>query len=247
MAIGSMLLQRFYLQDRTTAILSSAPGHLSFVLSLGAGTGGNLASIGIVQSIRLLCLTLLVPVIVSFEGFHLPVVGNPTPAAMDLLAVAVLFAICAICGLVGHWFRLPAGILIGSMLASTLGHLTGFFEGVTPQWLALPAYVVMGTLIGTRFSGISIPALAMNASAGLATTAVAVLVSVAAASAAAPITGMPLASVMVAFAPGGVETMSAMALLVGADPAYVAAHHVLRLFMLTALIPLFLRGSTLRR
>jgi uncharacterized membrane protein AbrB (regulator of aidB expression) len=37
--------------------------------------------------------------------------------------------------------------------------------------------------------------------------------------------------------------MSAIALAVDADPAYVAAHHVMRLFMLTALIPIFLRRA----
>ncbi len=34
--------------------------------------------------------------------------------------------------------------------------------------------------------------------------------------------------------------MAAIALLVNADPAFVAAHHVMRLFMLTGMIPLFL-------
>jgi uncharacterized membrane protein AbrB (regulator of aidB expression) len=43
-----------------------------------------------------------------------------------------------------------------------------------------------------------------------------------------------------AFVPGGVEAMAAMAVLLGADPAFVAAHHVMRLFMLTALVPLLI-------
>jgi len=52
---------------------------------------------------------------------------------------------------------------------------------------------------------------------------------------------LPLMQLLIAFAPGGVETMAAMSVLLDADPAFVAAHHVLRLFVLTALVPIVLR------
>ena len=45
---------------------------------------------------------------------------------------------------------------------------------------------------------------------------------------------------LVAFAPGGLETMVAMGAVIGADAGFVAAAHIARLFMLTGLVPLFL-------
>jgi uncharacterized membrane protein AbrB (regulator of aidB expression) len=47
----------------------------------------------------------------------------------------------------------------------------------------------------------------------------------------------------VAFAPGGVEAMAAMALSMDYDPAFVATHHVFRLLFLMALLPLLLGRS----
>ena len=54
---------------------------------------------------------------------------------------------------------------------------------------------------------------------------------------------LPFGMVWVSFAPGGVEGMSAMALSLGYDPAYVATHHIFRLLLLLAILPLFVRGN----
>ena len=58
---------------------------------------------------------------------------------------------------------------------------------------------------------------------------------------------MPLPHVLVAFAPGGLETMVAMAGVVGADPAFVMFHHVARLFFLSAFVPLVLSWKSAQR
>jgi hypothetical protein len=239
MAVTTALLQRAWLYDRTTAVLSSAPGHLSFVISLGAQTRGNLAAISIVQSVRLLCLTIFVPVIVAAGGHAIPA-ASAASAAMPWVQLAALIPLCFAAGYALHRLRVPAGFLIGAMLVSTAAHLAGIAEGAVPAWLAVPCFILMGTMIGTRFSGVRMRELARYAGAGLASTAIAVAFAAAGAGAAMLLTGLPLGPLLIAFAPGGVETMAAIALLANADPAFVAAHHVMRLFMLTALIPLFL-------
>jgi hypothetical protein len=240
MAVTAALLRRALNYDRVTAVLSSAPGHLSFVTSLGAETGGNLAAISIVQSIRLLCLTLFVPLVAAAGGFSGgPQAGLAPAGAMGLAALAAMLPACLAAGWALHWLK-----MIGAMLVSTLLHLTGIVEGAIPGWLAVPCFIAMGTMIGTRFSGVRPRDLARYAGAGLLATAIAVVIAGSAAALASRLTGIPLGPVLVAFAPGGVETMAAIALQVNADPAFVAAHHVMRLFILTALIPLFLGRSS---
>jgi uncharacterized membrane protein AbrB (regulator of aidB expression) len=49
--------------------------------------------------------------------------------------------------------------------------------------------------------------------------------------------GVNPAILIVAFAPGGVEAMAAIALSLGYEPTFVAAHHVFRLFLLSFLMP----------
>jgi membrane AbrB-like protein len=157
-----------------------------------------------------------------------------------LLQLAAMLPACAALGFALHWLRMPAAFLIGAMLVSTLAHLTGLVEGMVPAWLSIPSFVIMGVMIGTRFSGVRLRDLARYAGAGLMTTCIAVAIAGVAAYFASWLTGLPLAPMLVAFAPGGVETMAAIALLINADPAFVAAHHVMRLFILTGLVPIFL-------
>jgi membrane AbrB-like protein len=239
MAVTTGLFRWLYTYDRVTAVLSSTPGHLSFILGLGAVTGGNLAAISVIQSVRLLALTLFVPVFVALGGHELPLAPG-TADALPLLQLAAMLPACAALGFTLHWLRLPAAFLIGAMLVSTVAHLSGLVEGMVPDWLAVPSFIVMGTMIGTRFSGVRPRDLARYAGAGLMTTFIAVAIAGAAAYVSSWLTGLPLGPMLVAFAPGGVETMAAIALLINADPAFVAAHHVMRLFILTALVPIFL-------
>ena len=98
----------------------------------------------------------------------------------------------------------------------------------------------MGTLIGSRFSGITPRTLGNSLAAGMLTTTVAALVSVSASFVAAKMLDLPINHVLIAFAPGGVETMAAMAVLLEVDPSFVAVHHVARLLFLTMLVPILM-------
>ena len=51
------------------------------------------------------------------------------------------------------------------------------------------------------------------------------------------VTGVPLDAALIAFAPGGLETMAAMAVMMHVDTTYVGAHHVLRLVFISFLLP----------
>jgi hypothetical protein len=83
--------------------------------------------------------------------------------------------------------------------------------------------------------------------AGLVSTAIAVGVSGAASAAVAAVLDLPLGQVWVAFAPGGVESMGAMAIALEVDPVYVATHHIFRILLLFAVLPVLLARLSARR
>lgn len=78
---------------------------------------------------------------------------------------------------------------------------------------------------------------------GVMLTLIGLVISITAASLIAYLTNLPLIDVIIAFAPGGLETMVAMGAIVDADPTYVAIHHVARLFFLSIFVPLVLSRS----
>lgn len=237
--VGRHLLSAYWKFDAMTALLSVVPGHLSYVLGLSADTKGDLATISVIQSLRVLSLTLLVPfavVLLGIESGALKMTVTIMTPAMFALSIVMAFA----AGFVLDRLRLPAAYLLGGLIWSTGSHITGTIEGTVSPWVAVPAFITMGALIGTRFYGVTLALLKRAFVAGVVVMLAAFCISAIAAWIVSLFIDAPLSHLLIAFAPGGVETMAAMAVSMNADPAFVAAHHVMRLFILTFLAPIML-------
>jgi membrane AbrB-like protein len=241
----SALLGRVFGFGRMTALLSAAPGHLSYVLSLSEDLRSDIPRVAVVQAMRVFFLTLLVPVLLMLWG-----IDEAPPllviAPMALGSMVALFALSAGAAIVLRRLRVPAAWLLGGMFVSAFGHATELSPGLLPAWLTLGAFTVMGTVIGTRFRGQSLADLRRNLAAGLCVTLVACAIAAIGALVVAEALSLSPALLLIAFAPGGVEVMAAMAVQIGVEPTFVAAHHVFRLVILTVLIPVFV-GCVQRR
>lgn len=240
MALCQLVLTRGFGFDRRSALLASAPGHLSFVMAIATDTRSDVPRISVTQSVRLLSLTLAVPFVALALGVE--VSGNVAPpgAPMAPLHLLVVTLLSVLLGWVFKRLSVPAPLLLGAMVVSAIAHVTELSPGVVPPWLILPAYLVLGALIGTRFSGVTPARLLSGLFAGIAITLVAVGLAVLGAVPIGLALGMPLAHVMVAFAPGGFETMIAMGVVLGVTPGFVAACHITRLLVLSVLLPAML-------
>lgn len=241
-AVSRAVLTRAWGMDGTTALLSAFPGHLSYVLGLSEGIKADLPVISLVQSVRVLALTLIVPLIVTFTGQFPDVAPGPV-ASVDAEVLVIMLAVSGIIGWLFKLARIPAPQLIGGIAVSAALHATDTVSGVVPPELATAAFIALGSMIGTRFSGISLAALKRSLGAGLAVTAFSAGIAALFAFLAAQVTGYPVSTLLIAFAPGGLETMVAISVAMGMDPTFVAAHHVSRLLMLTFIVPLFLIGK----
>ena len=234
------VLQRYFGFDARSALLASAPGHLSFVMAIAAETQSDLARISVTQSVRLLALTLLVPFAALAMGVDLSGRMVLPGAAMALVPMIGVIVLGVGLGWIFGKLNVPAPLLLGPMVVSALAHLTGVVTGTLPAWLLLPAYLVLGSLIGTRFSGVPLARFVSGLGAGVAITVIAVVMAGLGALPVAWALGMPLAHVLVAFAPGGLETMIAIGVVLGVIPGFVAACHIARLLVLSVYLPMML-------
>ncbi len=243
MATCRFVLNRWFGFAPRSAVLASAPGHLSFVLALAASAGGDVMRVTVAQSVRLLSLTLVVPAVAVLMGLDLSGPVFAAPERLSFLHLVALVVVSLVVAAILKPLRVPAPILIGALVTSALAHLTDLAPGVLEPRVTAACLIVMGTLIGSRFVGVTPRQLAQVAGAGLTTTVVTVCLAFLAALPTAYLLGMPVAHVLVAFAPGGLETMIVMGAVLGANPGFVAAAHVGRLLMLSVLIPLFVARS----
>lgn len=232
---GWMLVAVFKL-DPGTAYLSSFPGHLSFVLGIASAGVGNSRQIVIIQVIRILMLTIVVPIGAVF----LPIDHFAPPVRTDFLSVWQLLALAAGCIAVGLVFiklKVPAGLVLGSMAAATAAKLGALYTEAIPGPLVLVTFVLTGALIGSRFAGITRKEFVSAAKGGIIATAMTVGIVSLVAWGVSMLVDMPYGQIWLGLSPGALEGMGALGIALGYDTAFIAAHHVIRLLMLSFAIP----------
>jgi len=235
-SITGWVLARLFGLDRGTAYLSSFPGHLSFIMGIASAGIGDPRQIAIIQVIRILILTVAVPVGTLF----LPVAHFPlpdAPAVMSPVTLVLLAIGCALAGWIFVRLKVPAGFVLGAMAASTAAKLGGLFDGAMPPVLVVITFIMTGALIGSRFAGISRAELQRAAVGGLIATGLTVGITTLVVFCVSLFVEMPFGQIWVGLAPGALEGMGALGIALGYDTAFVAAHHVIRLLLLSFAIP----------
>ncbi len=134
--------------------------------------------------------------------------GTTPPAPVSAVAAApvTMLATVLVGAIAGYGFHLigvPAGFLLGAMVANAALHLSGLVSGGVPDLLLIPAFVVLGMMVGVRFRDFGAALLRQVLAAGVAGFVVSLTVAVAGAVLASNLTGLPLLATLLAFAPGG--------------------------------------------
>jgi membrane AbrB-like protein len=160
----------------------------------------------------------------------------PTDIASPL-GLAVLVGGSLAVALVLRLMRFPASWMFGAMLASSVLHGTGLVEGGLPPWLRNIALVGIGALIGSRFARMRLSTLRQHVNAGLGSFAIAILISAVFVGVLLATTQVKFSDIVVAFAPGAMDAMLALALTLHIDPIFVGAHHLSRFVFVSITIP----------
>jgi len=234
---SSIYLQRVHGWDPTSALLAGSPGALSQITMLAAEKGADVAAIAVVQTMRVIILTAALPLLLALTG----IAPSAPAAAISLIAspfeLAVLAAAAVATALLLRLANFPASWMFGAMIASAVLHGTGLIEGGLPPWMRGVALVGIGALIGTRFARIKVSTMLSHFNAGLGSFAVAIVTSAIFVAIIALTTNVRLADVMVAFAPGAMDAMLALALTLHIDPIFVGAHHISRFVFVSITTP----------
>jgi hypothetical protein len=110
-------------------------------------------------------------------------------------------------------------------------------DGGLPPIVRSIALVGIGTLIGSRFSRMRMSTLGRHLTAGLGSFAVASVITAVFVTIVALTTHVRFSDVLVAYAPGAMDAMLALALTLHIDPIFVGAHHLSRFIFVTIATP----------
>jgi membrane AbrB-like protein len=191
----------------------------------------------IAQCIRLFFLVAALPALISWMSPASAYHAGPGEIG-SLFDILLLIAVSAAAGYALEWMRVPAGLMLGPMLASAGLELSGVISGTAPAFVLIPANVVLGVMIGARFSHFTFTEFREALKEGFSGFLIALAIALAGAWITSAVSGLPLALTLLAFAPGGLDAMTIMAFALNLDPAYVGAHQMARYIGLALLMPL---------
>lgn len=247
-AMGYPLLRRWFGFDHATAWYGAMPGGLQDMLVFGEEAGGDPRALSLIHATRVMMVVMLAPPLIwAFWGVDLH--NAPGQAARDTPLDQMALMVLAAMG--GWWAALRIGLfgasILGPMIATAALSLTGFITLRPPAEAIWAAQVFIGLAVGVRYSGISWFELRKDVFAGVILALGLALLTVGFAELIYQTGLAPQLEAFMAFAPGGQAEMAVLALLAGADLAFVISHHVLRIVLVITLSPvierLWLRGD----
>jgi membrane AbrB-like protein len=234
---SSLYLQRVHGWDQTSAFLAGSPGALSQITILAAEKGADVAAIAVVQTMRVIILTAALPLVLALTG----VAPSAPPAVASAIAspleLAELIAASVAIALLLRLVKFPASWMFGAMIASSVLHGTGLIDGGLPPWVRSVALVGIGSLIGSRFARMKASTLLSHVHAALGSFVIAIIISAMFVAVIALTTHVRFGDIVVAFAPGAMDAMLALALTLHIDPIFVGAHHLSRFVFVTITTP----------
>lgn len=228
--------------DHATSYYAAAPGGLQDMLVFGEAAGADPRALSLIHTTRVLIIVSLMPFLLTWI-WGLSLSGLPGAPASDVPVIDIVLMLVA--AGVGWWAGERIGLfgapILGPMLVAGALSLTDILHSRPPGEAMQFAQFFLGLGIGVKYSGITWIEIRriLTASAGfcLMLAGLSVLFAEIVIQ-----TGLadPLEAIM-AFAPGGQAEMVLLAILAGADMAYVVTHHLLRVVVVILGAPLAAR------
>jgi membrane AbrB-like protein len=235
--------------DPLSALMGASPGSMIQVIALSTELGADLRAIAIVQTMRVLLLTIGIPAGLALFGLVAPALPSAHgPAGLSSLPeMAIIVAVSTASAFALMRLRFPGGLIFGAMAGSGILHGTGLVSAVLPWWIGGTAVIVLGAVVGSRFSGASPRLLLGYLGAAFGSFAVSLTIAGVFVVLVTYLFPFPAANVVVAFSPGAQDTMMVLALALHLDPVFVGAHHVARFLVVTFTVAIAARRLVKKR
>lgn len=228
--------------DFPTAYYATMPGGLQDMIAFGEESGANVRTLSLIHATRVLVIVLSLPFLL--RGIWEADLTSPPGAPLQNVPVfeLVLMVVCAIVGWrVAKRVGLFGASILGPMILTAAFALGGAFTTRPPAEAIWAAQFFIGMTIGTKYAGITMAEIRRDLVAGLGFCLILFVLTLIVVEAIYQTGLAPGMEALLSFAPGGQAEMAVLALIVGADVAFVIAHQVLRIVVVILGAPIAAR------
>jgi uncharacterized protein len=237
---AGLLLSGLVRIDMKTAALGALPGAASGMLAMSDPLGADARLVALMQYTRVVVVVVTATLVgrLVAGAAPQPISGQDLQAApegVDLLVQGTMptYAVTVLVAVLGAWLgtrlRLPAGALLGPLILGVALAELGVVHLAWPPGVPQAAYLVLGLWVGLLFDGASVKRAGRLFPFVLASAVGLVLACAALGWALAALTGIDGMTAYLATTPGGIESVTIVALGTEADAPLVLAVQMLRL------------------
>jgi membrane AbrB-like protein len=241
MAALLLVMYRYYKRlpgwQREEAVFCSVPGNLAIIMSMAPETGANVRRIALIHSVRLLFLVFLVPMFLPLAERELTLDGLYIEHP-EQMVVTVLLAVAL--GWIFDKCKIPAAMLVGGLVSTIVLREVVGWDWRLPSVFLLALLVFLGCATGSRFDGIKLADVIPELKAAAGGLIITLVISALFAILLHYWTGVSWTQALLAYAPGGMEVMIAIAMNQNVDALFVATHQMFRMLTMSLIIPILL-------
>ena len=239
---GVPYFQRLCGYDFATAFYGAMPGGLQDMILFGEEAGANVRTLSLIHATRVLVIVVALPFLLS--GIWDADLSNP-PGVPALSIPPHELLVMVACAIVGWRLAKRVGMfgasILGPLLLTAVVTLSGGLHYRPPAEAIWAAQFFIGMGIGCKYAGITMVEVRRDLVASLGFCVLLMILTLIFVEAIYAFQLAPGMEALLSFAPGGQAELTVLALIVGADVAFVVAHHILRIFVVILGAPLAAR------
>jgi len=234
--------------DATTALFASVPGGAAEMTILGERFGARSDRVVLAQALRVVIVVLVVPFAFTAFGLHGADPYRPAQFAVDGARLIALLCIAAAAGGALVKLRMPNAWMLGPLGVTAALTLGGVSLSAIPTWLSNAAQLLIGCALGSGFDRESLRSSPRFISMVCLSVALAMLASALSAWGLAFLGSVPVTTMVLATAPGGMAEICVTAKVLQLGVPLVTAAHVTRVIILvTTTAPTFKLARRLKQ
>ncbi len=230
--VCAWFLNRVTDTDLTTAFFASVPGGAAEMAVLAERYGARVDRVAIAQTMRILSVVIVVPFVLTYSDVHGPDTYAPAASALDWGRLAILLAIATAGAGALALARAPNAFMLGALFSTIALSVSEVNFSAMPPIVSNVGQLLIGCSLGGRFERSFLSRVPRFVAATVASILLAICLAAMLGAALAWVYGLPVPSVVLATAPGGIAEMCITAKVLQLGVPLVTAAQVTRVIVL---------------
>ena len=226
--LGALTLSRASGVDGKSTFFASIPGGAMAMAVLADRYGAQIAPVAVAHSLRVSLVIIIVPFALTYGGFPLVAAAYRPNLPLDFSILIPWLAMGWLLGEISEKFRFHNGCLLVPIFLGSGLTMSGIQLSAVPHWLIDFAQLLFGLVLGARYERAFFVRYKLFIPFALLNSCFILVASVVAGAVLAWAFDLPVATMILATAPGGLAEMTITAQALHISVPLVVAFHLFR-------------------